>query len=37
MNLSTEKIQIHGHGEETCSCQEGGGGSGWNLELGVNR
>ena len=27
MNLSTEKKQTHGLGEETCSCQEGG--EGW--------
>ena len=26
MNLSTEKKQTHGHGKETCGCQEGGGG-----------
>ena len=32
MNLSTENKQIHGHvhghGEQTCGCQEGGGGTG---------
>ena len=27
MNLSTEKKQTHGHGEQTCGCQEEGGGS----------
>ena len=32
MNLSTEKKQIHGHGEQTCACQEGGleGGRKWD-------
>ena len=25
MNLSTEREQTHGHGEQTCGCQEGGG------------
>jgi len=24
VNLSTEKKQTHGHGEQTCGCQEGG-------------
>ena len=24
MNLSTEKKQSHGHGEQTCGCQEMG-------------
>ena len=28
MNLSIEKKQTHGHGEETCSCQGEGGGVG---------
>ena len=28
MNLSTEKKQTHGHGEETGGCQEGGGSNG---------
>ena len=28
MNSSTEKKQTHGHGEQTCGCQEGGGGKG---------
>ena len=27
MNLSTEKKQTHGHGEQTCGCQGGGSGS----------
>ena len=29
MNLPTGKKQTHGHGEWTCGCQGGGGGSGW--------
>ena len=38
MNLSTEKKQIHGHGEQTCGCQGGvGWGSGMDLELGVRK
>ena len=37
MNLSTEKKQIHGHREQTCSCREGGGGNGRNWEFGVSR
>ena len=28
MNLPTEKKQSHGHGEQTCGCQGGGGGIG---------
>ena len=35
VNLSVK--QIHRHGEQTCGCQEGGGGSGMYWELGVNR
>ena len=35
MNLSTEKKQKHGHGEQICSCQ--GGGSGMGSEFGVSR
>ena len=34
-NLSTEKKQTHGLGEQTCGC--GGGGSGMDWESGVNR
>ena len=34
-NLSTEKKQTHG--EKTCGCQEGGGGSGIDWEFGVIR
>ena len=32
MNLSTEKKEIHGHGEQTCGCLEGGGRSGMDWE-----
>ena len=33
MNLSTEKKQTQGHGDQTCGCQ---GGRGWNcVGLGV--
>ena len=35
MNLSTEKKQTHGQGEQTCGCQ--GGGSGMDWEFGVSR
>ena len=35
MNLSTEKKQTHGHGEQTCGCQ--GGGSGMDWEFGLSR
>ena len=35
MNLSTEKTQTHGHGEQTCGCQ--GEGSGIDWEFGVSR
>ena len=35
MNLSTEKKQTRGHGEQTCGCQEGGGGVGWTGSLGL--
>ena len=34
MNISTKKC---GHGEQTCGGQGGGGGSGIDRELGVNR
>ena len=37
MNLSTEKKQCHEHGEQTCGCQGGRGGSGMGWEFGVNR
>ena len=37
MNLSTEKKQTHGLGEQTCVCQGGGGGSGMDREFGVSR
>ena len=36
MNISTGK-KTHGLGEKTCGCQGGGGGSGMDWELGVNR
>ena len=32
MNMSTEKKQTHGHGEQTCGCQGGGG---WSGSLGL--
>ena len=37
MNLPTEKKQSHGHGEQTCGCQGGGGGIGMAWELGIDR
>jgi len=37
MNLATEKKQTHGHGEQTYSCQGGGGESGMDWEFGVSR
>ena len=37
MNLSSEKKQTHGHGEQTFGCQEGQGGSRRDREFGVNR
>ena len=37
MILSTEQKQTHGHGEQTCGCQEEGGGSGMDWEFGVSR
>ena len=36
MNLSTEKKQTHGLGEQTCGCQGIGGGSGMDQEFGVS-
>ena len=36
INLSTEKKQTHGHGEQTCGCQEGGGESGRDWSFGVS-
>ena len=36
MNLSTEKKQTHGHGDQTCGCQGGGEGSGVDWEFGVS-
>ena len=37
MNISTQQKQTHGHGQQTCVCQEGGGGGGMDWEFGVNR
>ena len=37
MNLSTEKKQTHGLGEQTCGCQGGVGGSVMDWEFGVNK
>ena len=37
MNLSTEKKKTHGHGEQTCGCQGGGGGSEIDWEFWVSR
>ena len=37
MNLSTEKKQTHGHGEQTCGYQGGGGGNGIDWEFRVRR
>ena len=37
MNLSTGKKHTHAHGEQTCGCQGGGGGSEMAWELGVSR
>ena len=37
MDLSTKEKQTHGHREQTCGCQGGGGRSGMDRELGVSR
>ena len=37
MNLSTKWKETHRHGEQTCGCQGGRGGSRMNREFGVNR
>ena len=37
MNLSTEQKKTHGHGEQTCGCQGGGGETGMDGESGVSR
>ena len=37
MNLSTEKKQTHGHGEQTCGCQGGEGGSGIDWDFRVRK
>ena len=36
IDLSTENKQTHGHGEQICDYQTGGGRSGMEWELGVN-
>ena len=36
MNLSTEKKQTHGRGEQICGCQGGRGASGMEWNLGVS-
>ena len=37
INLSTEKKQTHGHGEQTCDCQGERGTSRMDWEFGVTR
>ena len=37
MNLSTEKKETHGHGDQTCGCQGEGGGSEMDWETEVSR
>ena len=37
LNLSRERKQTHGYGEQTCGCQGEGGGSGMDGEFGVSR
>lgn len=37
MNLSTEKKQTHGHGEQACGCPGGEGGSGMDRAFGVSK
>ena len=37
MNIVTKQKQAHGHKEQTCGRQGGGGGSGMDWELGVKR
>ena len=36
-NIQHTGKETHGLGEQTCSCQRGGEGSGMNWEFGVNR
>ena len=36
-NETFHRKEIHGHGEQTCGCQEGGEGSGMDGESGINR
>ena len=35
MNLSTRQKQAHGHREQICGCQGGGGGEGMEWDVGV--
>ena len=35
INLSTEKKQTHGRGEQKCGCQDRGEGVGWTGNLGL--
>ena len=37
MNLSKEKKQTHGYGEQTCGCRGGGGRNGMDQDFGVSR
>ena len=37
MILSTKQKQTYRHGEQTCGCQGGGGGTGRDWEFGVSR
>ena len=37
MNLTMEKKQTHGHGEQTCGCRGGEEGSGMDWEFRVSR
>ena len=37
INLYTKQEQTHRHGEQTCGCQGGGGGSGMDWEFAVSR
>ena len=36
-NEPFQRKEIHGLGEQTCGCRGGGGGSGMNGDIGVNR
>ena len=37
LNLSKTQKQTHRHREQTCGCQEGGGGEGMDWEFGIGR